>query len=92
MPSSEPRNDIVVRREPLSEAEHRRLSVIQRLQSHKGKASYSTEQSRAATELGISVRSLRRLQRQHRETGSIKRQGRSDDGDFRVNESCKRSS
>ena len=87
LPTSEQRLDIVVPSEPLSAAEQHRLAVIQRLQSYKGKSDYSREQAAAATELGISVRSLRRLQRRYQEAGNIKRQGRSDDSHFRVNES-----
>ncbi|PZO57438.1 MAG: transposase [Phormidesmis priestleyi] len=88
LPPSEQRTDIVVPLEPLSNEAQRRLDVVQRLHTYKGQANYRIEQERAAAELGVSVRNLRRLQRQYRETGivGVKRQGRSDEGHFRVDE------
>ena len=61
---------------------------MQRLQSCQSHADYGAEQKRAAQELGISLRSLRRLQRQYREQGigGLQRQGRSDHGQLRVSE------
>ena len=80
--------DIVVPIEPLAPEEQHRLEVLQRLQSYQNRAAYSVEQERAATELGLSARSLRRLQRQYRKAGisGIKRQRRSDQEHFRVSE------
>ena len=74
--------------EPLSYKVQRRLEVVQRLQSYQGSAAYGAEKKRAAQELGISDRSLRRLQRQYREHGveGLKRQERSDQGQPRVSE------
>ena len=85
---SRDRADIAVPSEPLAPEAQHRLAVIQRLQRCQGKANYSIEQKKAATELGLSARSLRRLQRQYQEVGiaGIKRQSRSDEGQFRVSE------
>jgi putative transposase len=87
-PSSDLPTDIVVPTEPLSYESQRRVETIHRLQSYQGRADYSVEQEQAASELGISVRSLRRLQRQYRENGmaGIKRQVRSDQGQLKVSE------
>ena len=80
--------EIVVPSEPLAPEEQHRLEVLQRLQSYQNRAAYSVEQERAATELGLSARSLRRLQLQYRKAGiaGIKRQRRSDQEQFRVSE------
>ena len=80
--------DIVVPIEPLAPEDQHRLEVLQRLQSYQNRAVYSVEQERAATELGLSARSLRRLQLQYRKAGisGIKRQRRSDQEHFRVSE------
>ena len=74
--------------EPLLYEVQRRLEVVQRLQSYQGSAAYGIEKKRAAQELGISDRSLRRLQRQYREHGveGLQRQYRSDRGQPRVSE------
>lgn len=87
-PSSECPRDIVVPIEPLSDESQRRLETIQRLQSYQGKADYSVEQAQAASELGISVRSLRRLQCQYRQRGirGLQRQVRSDQGQLKISE------
>jgi len=87
LPPSEERADIVVP-EPLSDEAQHRLTVVQRLQHYQDQADYRSEQARAAKELGVSVRSLYRLQRQYRVDGiaGIKRQDRSDEGHFRVDE------
>ena len=78
----------IVPSEPLSDEVKRRLTMLQRLDTCKGKADYGTEQTRVAQELGMSLRSLFRLQRQYQELGiaSITRQGRSDEGQFRVSD------
>ena len=87
-PTSEQRSDIVVPPEPLSEETRHRLVVIRRLETLQNKADRSIDQQQAASELGISLRSLRRLRRQYRETGVLgsQRQSRSDKGRFRVSE------
>ena len=74
--------------ERLPYAVQRRLEVVQRLQRYQGRADYSAEQTRGAQELGVSLRSLQRFQRQYREQGldGLKRQGRSDQGQPRVSE------
>lgn len=85
---SRDRIDIVVPTEPLAPEVQHRIEVIQRLQIYQDRAVYGVEQERAASELGISLRSLRRLQRQYRKVGiaGIIRQGRSDKEHFRVSE------
>ena len=87
-PPQEERSDIVVPTEPLSDEVSRRLALLQHLDTHRGKAGYGVEQARVAQELGMSLRSLFRLQRQYRESGvaGIKRQHRSDKESFRVSE------
>lgn len=74
--------------EPLPYGVQRRLEAVQRLQSYQGSAAYGAEKKRAAQELGISDRGLRRLQRRYREQGleGLKRQERSDQGQPRVSE------
>ena len=88
LPPSEQRADIAVPIEALSDEAQRRSSVIQRLQRYQGRADYSAEQARASAELGISVRSLRRLQNQYRASGlsGLQRQVRSDQGQLKVSE------
>lgn len=88
LPLSDHRVDIVMPAAALSYETHRRLERIQRLESYQGRDDYSAEQERAASELGISVRSLRRLQRQYREDGisGLHRQVRSDQGQLKVSE------
>ena len=80
--------EVVNGTKPLPYAVQRRLEVVQRLQSYQSSADYGAEKKRAAQELGISDRSLRRLQRQYREQGldGLKRQERSDQGQPRVSE------
>lgn len=86
--SSERPVEVINGTEPLPYGVQRRLEVVQRLQSYQGRADYGAEQTRAAQELGISVRSLQRFQRQYREQGleGVKRQERSDQGQPRVSE------
>ena len=86
---SEQRADILVPTEALSEEAQSRLRAIQRLQSYEGRDDYRAEQERTSAELGISVRSLRRLQRQYREQGisGLQRQRRSDQGQLKVSDS-----
>lgn len=86
--SSDQRADIVMPAAALSYETQRRLERIQCLQSYQGRDDYRAEQERAAAELGISVRSLRRLQRQYREDGisGLHRQVRSDQGQSKVSE------
>ena len=88
LPPREQRADIAVPIEALSEEAQRRSSVIQRLQRYQGRDDYSAEQARASAELGISVRSLRRLQNQYRASGlsGLQRQVRSDQGQLKVSE------
>ena len=88
LPPSEQRADIAVPIEALSDEAQRRSSVIQRLQRYQGRDDYSAEQARASAELGISVRSLRRLQNQYRASGlsGLQRQVRSDQGQLKVSE------
>ena len=84
------RGDVAVPVESLSYEVRRRLEVVQRLvHSHREQGShFITEQKRAAAELGISARSLRRLQRQYQESGiaGLQRQVRSDQGQSKVSE------
>lgn len=88
LPLSDRRADIVMPVAGLSYETQRRLEWIQRLESYQGRDDYSVEQARAAAELGISDRSLRRLQRQYREEGisGLHRQTRSDQGQLKVSE------
>ena len=87
-PSTDSSLEVINGTEPLPYAVQRRLEAVQRLQSYQGRTDYGAEQTRAAQELGISVRSLQRFQRQYREQGleGLKRQGRSDRGQPRVSE------
>ena len=74
--------------EELSYRVQRRLEIIQRLESHESTDAYRVEAERAASELNLSIRSLKRLLRQYREKGieGLKRQVRSDDGQRKVSE------
>jgi putative transposase len=65
------------------------VEVIQRLEASRGQASYRRERQRAIQTLGVSDRSLRRLQQQYRDRGieGLKRQPRSDEGHSKVDES-----
>ena len=87
-PSSDRRVDAFVPTGSLSEEDRHRLALLQRLDTHRGKSDYGAARSRVAEELGISLRSLFRLQQQYKESGieGIQRQGRSDEGQFRVSE------
>ncbi|MBC7969718.1 MAG: DDE-type integrase/transposase/recombinase [Verrucomicrobia bacterium] len=69
-----------------SAAVQERLAVLQRLESCRGKANYRFEQGQAAQALGLSRRSLRRLQQQYREQGmeGLKRQLRCDAGQLKL--------
>lgn len=82
------RADIVVSTEALTPEVQHRLAVIQRLQSNQERGVNGVDQERAARELGLSARSLRRLQREYRKAGiaGITRQGRSDKEHLRVSE------
>lgn len=66
----------------------RRLEVLQRLKSYEGSKRYVQERKKAAQELSLSDRSLRRLIHQFREQGiaGIIRQSRSDQGQLKVSE------
>ena len=75
--------------ESLSYEVRRRLEVVQRLAVMRKQGRHSiAEQRRAAAELGISTRSLRRLQRQYQESGiaGLQRQVRSDQGQTKVSD------
>jgi putative transposase len=65
------------------------VEVIQRLEASRGQASYRRERQQAMQTLGVSERSLRRLQQQYRDRGieGLKRQPRSDAGQSKVDES-----
>jgi putative transposase len=77
--------------EQLSKKMQRRMEVLQRLKSYKGKAEYREEKNRAAKELGVSDRSLRRMILRYREEGieGIIRKERSDRGETKVSEEWK---
>ncbi|MEO1146693.1 MAG: Mu transposase C-terminal domain-containing protein [Cyanobacteria bacterium J06638_22] len=66
----------------------RRFEVLQRLQSYRGQGQYREEEAKAAQELGVSLRSVKRLVRQYREQGiaGLQRQPRSDEGQLKINE------
>ncbi|MFE4108669.1 Mu transposase C-terminal domain-containing protein [Almyronema epifaneia] len=72
--------------EDFSIEEHRRFRVISRLQLHRGQGSYREAEIQAAQELGLSVRSIKRLVRHYRESGiaGLKRQPRSDAGQLKL--------
>ena len=89
LPPSVQRSDIAVPVESLSYEVRRRLEVVQRLEHSSAEGSQcSVEQEQVAAELGISARSLRRLQRQYQEAGieGLQRQIRSDQGQLKVSE------
>jgi len=74
-----------------NEVEHR-VEVIQRLEACREHPSYGAERQRAMQTLGVSERSLRRLQQQYRDRGieGLKRQSRADEGQFKVDDTwCK---
>lgn len=85
-PPSEQRTDIVIPLESLSYEVRRRLEVVQRLAHSEQGSDYREKQKRAASELGMTLRSLRRLQRQYQESGiaGLQRQVRSDQGQVKV--------
>ena len=66
----------------------RRFEVLQRLQSYRGQGQYREEEAKAAQELGVSLRSVKRLVRQYREQGiaGLQRQPRSDEGQLKIDE------
>lgn len=72
----------------LSEDEHERLRILQRLIATAEQPNYGKRQQAAAERLGITVRSVRRLVRQLREEGvvSVMRRSRSDRGEARISE------
>lgn len=89
LPPRVQRSDIAVPAESLSYEVRRRLEVVQRLEHSSKKGSQcSAEQKQVAAELGISARSLRRLQRQYQAFGiaGLQRQVRSDQGQLKVSE------
>lgn len=73
---------------PLPYRVQRCVEVMQRLESCRGQPSYGAERQRAMQTLGVSERSLRRLQQQYRDRGikGLKRQSRSDEGRSKVDE------
>lgn len=66
----------------------RRVEVLQQLQSYRGQRQYKEEEVKAARELGLSLRSLKRLVRQYKTQGieGLKRQSRSDEGQLKIDE------
>lgn len=77
---------------PLSSEVHRCVEVIRRLEACRDQPSYGAERQRAMQALGVSERSLRRLQQQYRDRGveGLKRQSRSDEGQSKVDESWRK--
>ena len=86
--SSDQRTDISMPVESLSYESRRRLEVVQRLEHSDQGSDYREEQKRAASELGLTLRSLRRLQRQYQDSGiaGLQRQVRLDQGQSKVSE------
>lgn len=76
----------------LSKSEHERLSVLQELLATAGQPGYGQRQAAAAQKLGMTVRSVRRLTRQLRESGveSVIRRSRSDRGEARIDRQWQR--
>jgi putative transposase len=72
----------------LDEWEQKRLVLLQELMATTDQAEYGKRQQAVADELGITVRSVRRLVRQLREDGaaSVVRRSRSDRGAARISE------
>ncbi|MEB3212900.1 MAG: helix-turn-helix domain-containing protein, partial [Leptolyngbyaceae bacterium] len=77
------------RSSPLSSELQRRVEVLQQLEACRGQPSYRIERPRAAQALGVSERSLRRLQLHYRQEGieGLKRPTRCDEGESKVEES-----
>ncbi|RMH10370.1 MAG: transposase [Gammaproteobacteria bacterium] len=73
---------------PLPYEVQRCVEVIQRLEACRDQPSYRTERLQAMQTLGVSERSLRRLQQQYRDRGieGLKRQSRSDEGQSKVDD------
>lgn len=73
---------------PLPYEVQRCVEVIERLEACRGQPRYRAERLGAMQALGVSERSLRRLQQQYRERGveGLKRQSRADEGQLRVAE------
>ncbi|MEM6866920.1 MAG: Mu transposase C-terminal domain-containing protein [Cyanobacteria bacterium P01_C01_bin.121] len=73
---------------PLPYKVERCVEVIQRLEACREHPSYGAERQRAMQTLGVSERSLRRLQQQYRERGieGLKRQSRADEGQSKVDD------
>ncbi|MEM1309470.1 MAG: helix-turn-helix domain-containing protein [Cyanobacteria bacterium P01_H01_bin.153] len=73
---------------PLPDELQRCVEVIQRLEACREQPSYGAERQRAMQTLGVSERSLRRLQQQYRARGieGLKRQPRADEGQPKVDE------
>lgn len=71
---------------PLPYEVERCVEVIQRLEACREQPSYGAERQRAMQTLGVSDRSLRRLQQQYRARGieGLKRQSRADEGQSKV--------
>jgi putative transposase len=67
----------------------RQVEVLQRLEACRGQPSYGAEQRQGMDALGVSKRSLRRLQKCYRDQGieGLKRQPRRDEGNVRVDDS-----
>ena len=74
---------------PLPYEVQRRVEVLQRLEACRGQPTYRSERTRAIQELGVSERSLRRLQQHYREHGmaGLRRQPRSDEGQLKMDAS-----
>jgi putative transposase len=72
----------------LSYEVQRCVEVIQRLEACRGQPIYGAERVRAMQALGVSERSLRRLQQQYRDRGieGLRRQSRSDEGQSKVDD------
>jgi len=73
---------------PLPYEVERCVEVIQRLEACRKHPSYGAERQRAMQTLGVSDRSLRRLQQQYRDRGieGLKRQPRADEGQSKVDD------
>jgi putative transposase len=87
-PSDDQEFSILNGMEPLPYVLHRRLEVLQRLKGCVDRGEYGREQIKAAQELGISTRSLRRYMLQYRKEGleGLLRRSRSDQGEVKVSE------
>ena len=85
---TEPEAVEIPRHRELDYLVQRRLEVIRKLEGYRGQREYREEEAKAAGELNLSVRSLKRLVRQYRDKGieGLKRQARSDEGRVKVSE------